>query len=108
MSLDDLPQDRRSHRIPFHIPGHVFVQEYLLKRAQPLVRGRTDGLRRRGIGTKILQHLCDQARSLGYRELVLETTAWWEDAIAFYECQGFRRIDSPPGEAQFEMRLSEG
>jgi GNAT superfamily N-acetyltransferase len=65
-------------------------------------------LRRRGIGTKILQYLCDQARSLGYRELVLETTAWWEDAIAFYECQGFRRVGSLPGEAQFEKRLLEG
>jgi GNAT superfamily N-acetyltransferase len=64
-------------------------------------------VRRRGIGTEILQHLRGQARSLGYRELVLETTAWWEDAIAFYECQGFRRVDSLPGEVQFVMRMPE-
>ncbi len=62
-------------------------------------------MRRRGIGATIVKHLCDAARSLGYREVVLETTAWWEDAIAFYERQGFRRVESLPGEVGFVMRL---
>ena len=64
-------------------------------------------MRRRGIGTKILQGLCECARSAGYRQLVLETTARWEDAIAFYEARGFRRVASRPGEAQFTLTLSE-
>jgi GNAT superfamily N-acetyltransferase len=63
-------------------------------------------MRRRGIGAAILQHLCDQARSLGYRDVVLETTSWWDDAIAFYERQGFRRVESALGEVGFVMRLS--
>lgn len=45
--------------------------------------------RRRGIGNAILDALCAAARERGLKGLVLETTASWTDARAFYEANGF-------------------
>ncbi len=42
-------------------------------------------LRHRGIGRRILAALVAAARGQGYRCVVLETTATWCDAIAFYQ-----------------------
>lgn len=63
-------------------------------------------LRRQGIGTLILQRLCEHARAAGYRRLVLETTANWRDAIAFYERRGFRPVESRAGDLHFEFDLA--
>lgn len=65
-------------------------------------------MRRRGMGTSILQRLCDYARAAGYRRLVLETTSTWEDVVTFYESQGFRRVGSWDGDTHFVFRLCEG
>jgi ribosomal protein S18 acetylase RimI-like enzyme len=47
-------------------------------------------LRRRGIGQQMLTRLCAQARARGMRRVVLETTARWEEVVAFYRANGFR------------------
>lgn len=45
--------------------------------------------RRMGLGSQILNTLCEKAQSLGYTRVVLETTESWEDVIRFYESNGF-------------------
>jgi len=62
--------------------------------------------RRRGIGTLILQHLCERARATGHRQIMLETTSTWEDAIAFYERNGFQVIGSHDGDTHFALDLA--
>lgn len=42
-------------------------------------------LRRNGVGRKILQRLCERAKSDGYKRLVLETTDTWHEVIEFYK-----------------------
>jgi ribosomal protein S18 acetylase RimI-like enzyme len=46
--------------------------------------------RRSGLGSLIVDVLCENARERGFKEVVLETTETWEDAISFYEHNGFR------------------
>jgi putative acetyltransferase len=65
----------------------------------------TPRLRRQGIGTLILDQLCEQARATGYRQIVLETTATWDDVIAFYRRNGFRVIGSWDGDTHFVLDL---
>jgi ribosomal protein S18 acetylase RimI-like enzyme len=62
-------------------------------------------VRRRGIGTLLLERLCERARAAGYRQLVLETTSTWEETIAFYEGQGFQRVGSWDGDTHFVLPL---
>jgi GNAT superfamily N-acetyltransferase len=62
--------------------------------------------RRQGVGTLILERLCERARALGYRQIVLETTSTWEDAIAFYERNGFRVTGSRDGDTHFVLDLA--
>lgn len=62
-------------------------------------------MRRRGVGSQILQRLCDQARSLGVRQLVLETTETWQAATAFYEHFGFKATHHLNGDIYFELEL---
>jgi GNAT superfamily N-acetyltransferase len=61
--------------------------------------------RRQGIGTMILDYLLDYARSAGFRELVLETTSSWVDAIQFYLQYGFHVVREKDGETHMSMRL---
>ncbi len=63
-------------------------------------------MRRQGIATAILQRLLRQAQAAGYRQIVLETTSTWADAIAFYERNGFRAIGSHDGDTHFVLDLS--
>ncbi|PJF46481.1 MAG: GNAT family N-acetyltransferase [Candidatus Thermofonsia Clade 3 bacterium] len=60
----------------------------------------------RGIGARILQALLDEARSRGYRTIVLETTETWDDAIAFYLKHGFRIVARRDGEVHFALTLA--
>lgn len=62
--------------------------------------------RRRGIGGRILAVLCARARARDYRKLVLETTATWAEAIAFYQQHGFRPVAHRDGDLHFEMTLA--
>ena len=61
--------------------------------------------RRQGIGRRILEALLERARAAGYRRVVLETTATWEDAIAFYRRHGFRRVGVRHGDVHFVREL---
>jgi GNAT superfamily N-acetyltransferase len=47
-------------------------------------------IRRSGIGRQILEHLVQRAKNLGFRRIILETTATWDGAINFYQNYGFR------------------
>jgi ribosomal protein S18 acetylase RimI-like enzyme len=45
--------------------------------------------RRTGVGSKVLLALLEAASRVGYGQVVLETTATWESAIAFYKAHDF-------------------
>lgn len=62
--------------------------------------------RRKGIGRAILQALITAAGRAGYQRLVLETTATWEDAIAFYQRNGFRPVAEEDGNIHFVRVLN--
>ena len=62
-------------------------------------------MRRQGVASALLQALCVQARSLGIRLLVLETTETWHEAIAFYENFGFKETHHLDGDIYFRLEL---
>jgi GNAT superfamily N-acetyltransferase len=67
------------------------------------------GMRRQGLGTRILEALCREARRRGVQQLMLETTADWPDAISFYSRFGFQLTHFRDGdfgrEAHFMLLL---
>ena len=65
---------------------------------------RTD-LRGRGIGSAILDELVRTARTAGYTRIVLETTAAWTDAVAFYRMRGFTSLGVRDGDHHFEREI---
>jgi ribosomal protein S18 acetylase RimI-like enzyme len=62
---------------------------------------------RRGIGGIILQALLAHAASNRYKEVVLETTASWVSAVAFYKRHGFRTTVTQNGDQHFRLVLDE-
>jgi ribosomal protein S18 acetylase RimI-like enzyme len=64
--------------------------------------------RRQGIGSAVLRRLLADAKTAGYRKIVLETTSTWTDAIAFYQRHGFRSTHVWGGDMYFELDLSTG
>ncbi len=76
------------------------------KRVGRLVRmSVAESRRRQGIGRDLLQALIAAAQERGYTHLVLETTATWAEAIAFYEVNGFRRSHEANGDVHLCGRL---
>jgi GNAT superfamily N-acetyltransferase len=72
-----------------------------------IVRMSTERARRRcGVGTKVLAALLDLARSQGYHQAVVETTATWADVVAFYQRRGFTLVGHRDGSAHFTMQLT--
>jgi putative acetyltransferase len=63
-------------------------------------------MRRKGVGRKILQRLCEQAKLNGYKCLVLETTETWHEVIEFYKQFGFQETHLLDGEVYFALDLS--
>lgn len=63
--------------------------------------------RRKGIARQILIKLIQEARLEGYEHIILETTASWQDAIAFYHSCGFRSTHIQDGDIYFEYDLSQ-
>jgi len=63
-------------------------------------------MRRNGIGRKILQRLCEHAKSNRYKGLVLETTDTWLEAIEFYKTFGFRITHYLDGNVYFALDIS--
>jgi putative acetyltransferase len=51
--------------------------------------------RGRGLGKELLHRLLADARSLGYKRIILETNAVLEEAIALYRRFGFAPVDRP-------------
>lgn len=45
--------------------------------------------RRMGLGSRIVNTLCERALALGYTRIILETTESWKGVISFYERNGF-------------------
>ena len=64
-------------------------------------------MRRRGIGRLILRQLVERAKSAGYRQIVLETTATWHEVIAFYTRCGFRITHYHNEDAYFALDLGQ-
>jgi ribosomal protein S18 acetylase RimI-like enzyme len=62
--------------------------------------------RRLGIATLILKRLLKHAQAQGQQKIVLETTATWDDAIAFYKRTGFHPVALRDGDLHFELYLS--
>lgn len=55
-------------------------------------------VRGQGLGRRLLHHLLDAARAVGYRRAYLETTAVLVDACRLYEATGFERLEVPLGD----------
>ncbi len=58
-----------------------------------------------GIGSQILAVLLESAKSLGYTQVVLETSADWDSAIRFYASNGFSRTRTADGDQHFALNL---
>ena len=58
-------------------------------------------LRRQGIGRQMLAELCSRAYQRGFRQVILETTATWKNAIAFYQAFGFQISHYADGDVYF-------
>jgi putative acetyltransferase len=63
-------------------------------------------MRRKGVGRKILQRLCEQAKLNGYKRLVLETTETWHEVIEFYKQFGFQNTHILDGDVYLALDLS--
>jgi GNAT superfamily N-acetyltransferase len=61
--------------------------------------------RRDGIGRRILLALLEQARSQGFRQVILETTATWHEVVAFYLKCGFHITYYQDGDVYFSLNL---
>jgi GNAT superfamily N-acetyltransferase len=59
--------------------------------------------RRQGIGRQMLARLVEAARLAGYRRVVLETTAAWQDAVGFYQGLGFESLGEWNEDRHFAM-----
>ena len=64
--------------------------------------------RRLRLGSLILKELCSQAKKLGFRRIVLETTETWHEVIDFYKRSGFDITHYKNGDVYFELILSDG
>jgi len=62
-------------------------------------------LRRCGLGRRILERLIELARQRGYRRIVLETTASWQEVIRFYLRCGFSITHYQGEDVYFEKIL---
>ncbi len=62
--------------------------------------------RRQGVGSCLLAALLAAARVHGYRQVVLETTSTWTDAISFYRRHGFRVLGAQDGDTHFVIDLA--
>lgn len=60
-------------------------------------------MRRQGIGSAMLEQLLASARKAGFRRVILETTATWDDVIAFYRRHGFAFTGRRDGDAYFAL-----
>ena len=80
-----------------HLAGQVVGQVLVLPHDDDTARLERmyviDSFQRNGIGTHLLHHALDLARSLGYRRIVLDVIAERPHAVHLYETIGFRPIE---------------
>jgi phosphinothricin acetyltransferase len=50
------------------------------------------GWRGRGVGRRLLEHLIERARTLGYHKMMLSTFPFNASGVALYERMGFTRV----------------
>jgi len=62
--------------------------------------------RRTGVGTRMLCRLVDQAHHWGCKQVILETTKGWHDAIYFYEKCGFKQTHCLESDVYFALDLA--
>ena len=62
-------------------------------------------LRRQGVGRQMLAELCCRAYQRGFSQVILETTATWQNAIAFYQAFGFQISHYADGDVYFSLDL---
>ena len=63
--------------------------------------------RRQGIGRLVLQELVSCARVAGFYQVILETTATWQNVIEFYRNFGFRITHCQDGNVYFALDLTD-
>jgi ribosomal protein S18 acetylase RimI-like enzyme len=110
--LDDVQQTYvdRGHTFLVAISEGQIVGTGALLVETPL-RGRIQrmsvdaGLRRSGIGRRMLAALLDVAHQRGFREVVLETTHDWYPAIALYQSRGFVEYDRDEEDVHLRLPL---
>lgn len=61
--------------------------------------------RRQGIGTLLLDGLLMEAKRKGVRQVILETTSSWEDAVSFYLQNGFKITHVLEGNTYFSKKI---
>jgi len=61
--------------------------------------------RRQGVGRRILDALIEDGRARGLNRIILETTATWQGAIAFYQAAGFTVTHHKDGDIYFVLPL---
>jgi ribosomal protein S18 acetylase RimI-like enzyme len=61
--------------------------------------------RREGVGSAILYCLLQEAVRREWREVVLETTATWQDAVQFYRRSGFTSQGIRRGDHHFRLTI---
>lgn len=66
-----------------------------------------DAHRRSGVGRAVLQNLIEHAIRLRYEAIVLETSADWHTAVAFYDSCGFVRTHQRDGDQHFQLDLGD-
>jgi GNAT superfamily N-acetyltransferase len=64
-------------------------------------------MRRTGVGSGVLRFLLESAWSIGYTQVVLETTAAWTSAVAFYRAHGFAPTRVENGDQHFVLARHE-
>ncbi len=63
-------------------------------------------MRRKGIGTMILQELCRRAKEAGFHRIILETNSTWHEVIRFYRGYGFQITYYQGGAVYFAIDLA--
>lgn len=89
--------------------GRIVGTGALLQRSQDTAEimrmSVTSSLRRSGLGSAILQRLCEYAKTKGIQKLVLETTSTWHEVIDFYLNYGFQITHHQDGDTYFVLNL---
>jgi GNAT superfamily N-acetyltransferase len=77
----------------------------LIDEAPQVARIVVNTLQRTGIGGAMLRALLERAVQLGYSRVVLETSAHWHSAVAFYTRHGFTPTEQRDGDQHFHFDL---